>query len=95
MTSFLRKANRQLRSASLVALEALAAKYGRQISAAAVAALVPEAAALISDAGERQTGGGGVGGCFLGGGWIKSGCVCVGRGYHPSAVCLGLGRMDI
>lgn len=50
LTSFLRKANRQLRSASLVALEALAAKYGRQISAAAVAALVPEAAALISDA---------------------------------------------
>lgn len=53
LTSFLRKANRQLRSASLVALEALLVKYGKDLAPAAVSTLVPEAAALISDAGTQ------------------------------------------
>lgn len=51
LTSFLRKANRQLRQASLVALEALVAKYGAQLAPDALAALVPETATLVSDAG--------------------------------------------
>jgi hypothetical protein len=57
LTSFLRKANRQLRQASLVALEALLAKYAAALTQDALTALVPEAAALISDAGAN---GGGV-----------------------------------
>jgi hypothetical protein len=51
LTSFLRKANRQLRQASLVALEALLAKYGASLSTDSLDALVPEAAALLDDAG--------------------------------------------
>jgi hypothetical protein len=51
LTSFLRKANRQLRQASLVALEALLAKYGASLSTDSTNALVPEAAALLDDAG--------------------------------------------
>jgi hypothetical protein len=53
LTSFLRKANRQLRQASLVALEALVAKYGAQLQPDALGTLVPETATLISDAGVR------------------------------------------
>lgn len=56
LTTFLRKANRQLRQASLVALEALLAKYAAALTQDALTALVPEAAVLISDAGEQHAG---------------------------------------
>lgn len=52
-----------------MALEALVAKYGPQLAPEPAAALVPETAALISDAGESFGGGpGGKGGLNGGGG---------------------------
>ncbi|KAF6251732.1 armadillo-type protein [Scenedesmus sp. NREL 46B-D3] len=50
LTSFLRKANRLLRQASLAALEALAAKYGPSLDPASTSALLAESSSLISDA---------------------------------------------
>lgn len=50
LTSFLRKANRLLRQASLATLEALVAKYGSSIDAASTSAIMAEASSLISDA---------------------------------------------
>ncbi|GIL73243.1 hypothetical protein Vretimale_4847 [Volvox reticuliferus] len=50
LTTFLRKANRLLRQASLVALEALAARYPAAFEGATLTAAVEEAAALVSDA---------------------------------------------
>ncbi|GIL42737.1 hypothetical protein Vafri_669 [Volvox africanus] len=49
LTSFLRKANRLLRQASLVALEALATRYAAAFEGATLTAAVEEAAALVSD----------------------------------------------
>jgi cullin-associated NEDD8-dissociated protein 1 len=49
LTSFLRKSNRQLRQATLTALDALVAKYGQHLQPQAVTTMVPEAAALITD----------------------------------------------
>jgi cullin-associated NEDD8-dissociated protein 1 len=50
LTSFLRKANRLLRQASLAALEALASKYGPSMDPASTSALLAESSSLISDA---------------------------------------------
>jgi cullin-associated NEDD8-dissociated protein 1 len=50
LTSFLRKANRLLRQASLAALEALVAKYGPSLDPASTSALLAESSSLISDA---------------------------------------------
>ncbi|GFR41083.1 hypothetical protein Agub_g1723, partial [Astrephomene gubernaculifera] len=50
LTSFLRKANRLLRQASLVALEALASRYPPAFQGPVLTSAVEEAAALISDA---------------------------------------------
>ncbi|EFJ52089.1 hypothetical protein VOLCADRAFT_79240 [Volvox carteri f. nagariensis] len=50
LTSFLRKANRLLRQASLVALEALATRYPAAFEGPVLTAAVEEAAALVSDA---------------------------------------------
>lgn len=49
LTSFLRKAHRPLRQASLDTLEAVAAKYGPQLAADPIATTVAEASNLISD----------------------------------------------
>ncbi|GLI69131.1 hypothetical protein VaNZ11_013686 [Volvox africanus] len=49
LTTFLRKANRLLRQASLVALEALATRYPAAFEGATLTAAVEEAAALVSD----------------------------------------------
>jgi hypothetical protein len=49
LTSFLRKANRLLRQASLAALEALVAKYGPSLDPASTSALLAESSSLISD----------------------------------------------
>jgi len=49
LTSFLRKANRLLRQASLMALEALVAKYGSSLEPASTSAVITEAASLIND----------------------------------------------
>eukprot|EP00879_Flechtneria_rotunda_P007662 GHRR01008035.1.p1 GENE.GHRR01008035.1~~GHRR01008035.1.p1 ORF type:complete len:648 (+),score=253.35 GHRR01008035.1:1250-3193(+) len=50
LTSFLRKANRLLRQASLQALDALIAKHGAALDATSTSAVITEASALISDA---------------------------------------------
>lgn len=50
LTSFLRKANRLLRQASLSALDALVAKYGTTLDSASTAAVISESSTLISDA---------------------------------------------
>jgi len=49
LTSFLRKALRPLRAASLGALEALAARYGASFDGGACSALVEEATSLVAD----------------------------------------------
>ena len=50
LVTFLRKANRPLRQASLSALDALAAKSGSQLAPSTISAAVEEASELISDA---------------------------------------------
>eukprot|EP00195_Chlamydomonas_chlamydogama_P007020 CAMPEP_0202892974 /NCGR_PEP_ID=MMETSP1392-20130828/2632_1 /ASSEMBLY_ACC=CAM_ASM_000868 /TAXON_ID=225041 /ORGANISM="Chlamydomonas chlamydogama, Strain SAG 11-48b" /LENGTH=1235 /DNA_ID=CAMNT_0049577131 /DNA_START=157 /DNA_END=3864 /DNA_ORIENTATION=- len=50
LTSFLRKANRALRQASLQALEAVTSKYGSRYEAAAATQYVEEVALMVSDA---------------------------------------------
>lgn len=50
LTSFLRKANRQLRQAALATLEALVTQHGGELAAASASAIVAEAAGLVSDA---------------------------------------------
>mmetsp|Transcript_31520 Transcript_31520/g.102698 ORF Transcript_31520/g.102698 Transcript_31520/m.102698 type:complete len:1240 (+) Transcript_31520:55-3774(+) len=50
LTSFLRKANRSLRLASLIGLDSLAQKHAASIQPATVESMVTEAAALVTDA---------------------------------------------
>eukprot|EP00850_Spirogloea_muscicola_P001276 SM000004S15146 [mRNA] locus=s4:1584727:1593967:+ [translate_table: standard] len=55
LTSFLRKANRALRQASLVTINALLASYSKQASAASYAAIIEELCPLISDVDLHMT----------------------------------------